>query len=135
MKTSAIIACLMFALFYVADSAADCTTSPQVPDANAVLNGNTVCAARGTDRWQEQHHPGGALVDYALGPNSPVDKTKPVGTWSGSGSVVTYIYSGDGGTYSYTVRDNGGGSYSFCGTGGTTDSIDVTVVTGLTSCP
>ncbi len=83
-----------------------------------LLLGNTVCAVRGGDRWQEEHHAGGVLKDYKKGPTDKIDPTKQVGTWAVSGNGantnVTYTYPPSGGSHSFTVWDNGGGSYSFC---------------------
>ena len=102
---------------------------------STLLSGNTACALRGGDRWQEEHHPGGVLKDYKKGSTDKVDPTKQVGTWAVSGSganaIVTYNY-GTGGSYAYEVWDNGGGSYSFCGAGG----MDFTLVGGTgVGCP
>jgi hypothetical protein len=62
------------------------------------ITGATICAARGTDRWQEFHASNGDLIDYKLGPESPtnkVDPTKKVGVWSasnGASATVTHTY-------------------------------------------
>lgn len=83
---------------------------------NAVFPGNTVCAQRGSERWQEYHQLGGALIDYKLGQGHPVDPTKQVGSWAiegnGSGARMAYDY-GNGVVYRYQVYA-GGASYSFC---------------------
>lgn len=100
-----------------------------------LLTGNTVCASRGSDRWQTLHQSGFDLIDFKLGPNHAVDPSKKVGTWSigGSGSNRTIIYNyGSGGSFAYTVRSNGGNSYSYCV--GTAELV-VTVKTGGGSCP
>ncbi|MFU2485909.1 hypothetical protein [Thauera sp. WH-1] len=84
---------------------------------NSTFPGNTVCAVRGSDRWQEFHQAGGALIDWKMGPGHAVDPTKQVGSWSvnGTGASARMVYNyGSGGTYSYRVVDNGGGAYSFC---------------------
>lgn len=102
---------------------------------STTLTGNTVCAMRGNDRWQELHQSGGAIIDYKRGPGHAIDPSKQTGSWSlgGTGSNRTVIYNyGAGGTYSYTVHDNGGGSYSFC-TGGV--ELLVTVRSGAGPCP
>ena len=95
--------------------------------------GNTVCATRGTDSWQEFHQAGGALIDWKRGPNDKVDPSKEVGTWSiqgtGDNARMEYNY-GSGGTYSYQVYNNGGGSYSFCNGG----ELPVTVRSGQVAC-
>lgn len=99
------------------------------------FSGNTVCAVRGGDRWQEFHQPGGTLIDWKLGPSHPVDPTDPVGTWSivGTGINATLVHNyGAGGTYTFAVYNNGGGSYSFC-SGGTEQLV--TVRAGQGACP
>lgn len=110
----------------------------QVTDAalTTLLSGNTVCAARGGDRWQEEHQVGGALVDYKLGDGDSVDSRTRVGTWSvteaGVASVVSYDYGA--GSQSYEVWDDGG-SYSFC-QAGVVNVDNATVVTGINvGCP
>ena len=100
----------------------------------AALSGNTVCAARTPDRWQEFHQTGGVLIDYKRGPADKIDPSEPVGTWSitGNGSNATVVYNyGAGGTFSYSVRSNGGASYSFCGV----QNFEVTVLNGQVACP
>lgn len=106
---------------------ADCTgtlVSPGTAVAT-LLSGKTVCGRPGpgytgpaTDRWQEEHHAGGALWDYKLGNGNPVDPREQVGTWSvslsslpGSGRV-NYAY-GTGG-FTYAIFNHGDGTYSFC---------------------
>ena len=78
-------------------------------DVATLVTGNTACATRGSERWQEFHQPGGSLIDYKLGPNSTTDPSEKVGTWlAGMASRtnpqpnVTYNY-GSGGTYAYAV--------------------------------
>lgn len=104
-------------------------------DLTTLLSGKTVCAGRGGDRWQEEHHAGGVLKDYKKGSTDKIDPTKQIGTWevtgSGSNTNVTYRYTG-GSTSSYEVWDNKNGSYSFCGPGG----MDFTLRPGTgTGCP
>jgi hypothetical protein len=100
----------------------------------AQIVGNTVCATRGNDRWQEYHAGNGDLIDFKLGANHPVDPSKKVGTWSiagtGGNTLMRYNY-GSGGTYDYEVFSNGGGSYSFCSGG----ELAVTVIGGQSACP
>jgi hypothetical protein len=69
------------------------------------ITGATICAARGTDRWQEFHAAGGgasggALIDFKRGAGHPVDPTRQVGTWTANDtdSTVTHIY----GPHSFT---------------------------------
>jgi len=74
-------------------------------------------------KWQELHNGGpltGTMVDYKKGPNDPIDPSEQVGTWSIGGTdnrgvSVTYDY-GSGGSYVYSVFNNGNGTYSFCST-------------------
>jgi hypothetical protein len=98
------------------------------------LTGNTACAVRGNDRWQELHQSGGALIDYKRGPSDNVDPSKQVGTWSivgtGTNARVSYNY-GTGGTFTYQVFSNGGSSYSFCN--GT--ELLVSIKAGGGACP
>lgn len=79
------------------------------------FSNNTVCAQRGTDRWQEYHQGtgSGALIDWKKGPSDAVDPSKQVGTWSATSSGLAYNY-GSGGNYTYQVFDNNNGTYSFC---------------------
>ena len=115
---------------------AGCTTGTAINQTMlaTVVSGNTVCAARTPDRWQEYHRVGGDLIDYKLGPANTIDPSEKVGTWSitGTGSNATVVYNyGAGGTYSYSVRSNGGLSYSFCGV----ENFEVTVQLGQVACP
>lgn len=113
-------------------------SDPQVQGATTLrtlLQGKTVCAMRGTDRWQEFHRADGALIDYKKGPTDPVDPTKQVGTWSatgnGSGTQLRYDY-GPGANYTYKVHGSvPGSSYSLCS--GTEDLV-VTLRTGQGPC-
>jgi hypothetical protein len=58
------------------------------------ITGATICAARGSDRWQEFHASGGALIDFKRGAGHPVDPTRQVGTWTANDadSTVTHTY-------------------------------------------
>ncbi len=96
---------------------------------NALLTGNTVCspptATQPNFLWQELHQAGGALVDYKRGPGHAVDPTQTVGSWVATGfgvngirATVTHTYLGAGGTYNYSVFNNGNGTHSFCGANG-----------------
>lgn len=96
-----------------------------------LLNSNMVCGSAGTDRWQEEHRAGGELWDFKKGPGDPVDPEERVGTWSvlsggHAAGLVNYVYSG-GSTFSYTVYNDGGGTYSFCGPG---TIVQATIKTG-----
>jgi hypothetical protein len=92
------------------------------PALTTLLQGNTVCVpvvTQPTMTWQEFHQAGGTLIDYKRGPSDPVDPTKIVGTWAITGNstrgwFVTYTYPPSGGTYNYSVWDNGNGTHSFC---------------------
>jgi hypothetical protein len=94
-----------------------CATATQVTGTalSTLITGNTVCAVRGSERWQEQHLVGGDLWDYKLGPGHAIDPSKKVGTWSvdTTASTVTYLYTG-GPTFTYTLHNNAPGVYSFC---------------------
>lgn len=113
-------------------------TPPSRVTGNALqtlINGNTVCATRGTERWQEQHRAGSQLWDYKRGPSDKVDPTKQVGTWVIAANNVTYSYTG-GPSFTYSVHDNGNGTYSFCNAPGGTEIVDGAIfLTGSTSCP
>lgn len=100
------------------ESMADCSSNTKVTGSqlNTLIIGNTVCATRGADKWQEQHRAGGALWDYKKGPTDKVDPTKQVGTWSIAANNVTYSYTG-GSSYTYSVHGPAGGPYSFCSGG------------------
>lgn len=52
---------------------ADCSVSTRVTgtDLTDLVSGNTVCASRGAEVWQEQHRTGGELWDYKRGPGHP----------------------------------------------------------------
>jgi len=113
-------------------SATNCVASPGYTRVIAgvvlrnILQGNFVCASRGTDTWRECHGTitGGTtctnstqLWDLKLGTN-PVDPSEQVGTWAvlllNPPTTVTYNY-GTGGPYTYSVWRNGT-TYDFCGT-------------------
>ena len=103
---------------------------------SSLLTGNTVCVgSSGNWEAQEFHKSSGTLTDWKKGANDPVDKTSDVGTWSisgsGTGSVVSYSYTGSGPT-AYTVYDNGNGSYSFCN--GSTETVASKIVAGQVGC-
>ena len=98
---------------------------------NTLIIGNTVCATRGADKWQEQHRTGGQLWDYKRGPSHPIDPSKQVGTWSIASNNVTHAYTG-GPSFTYSVH--GSGPYSFC-TGSTEVVSNATFLTGSASCP
>lgn len=127
-------------------SFADCT-STQVTDTTTptlfdFLKNNTVCVSDGSGGWKNQEYhstnPSGSgyeLIDWKMG-SDPKDPTGKVGTWNVSGTggantFVTYVYD-DGGTYQYTVHDNGGGSITFCE--GTTPNATASYYSGQVAC-
>lgn len=132
------ISMLLILMSHAFSAHAACTTATQVQGAatlRAVLQGKTVCAARGGDRWQEFHRSDGALIDYKKGPSDPVDPTKQVGSWAvtgnGAGTQLRYDY-GRGGNYTYKVHTiTEGSTYSLCS--GTEDLV-VTLRTGQGPC-
>lgn len=110
-------------------------SDPQITGAalTSLLSGNTVCATRGAEKWQEQHRAGGALWDFKKGPSDPADPTAQVGGWSIANDTVTYSYTG-GASFTYSVHGPAGGPYSFC-TGGGEIVGGATILTGSTGCP
>ncbi|PWB59902.1 MAG: hypothetical protein C3F18_00520 [Nitrosomonadales bacterium] len=114
---------------------ADCNSNTKVTGSklNLLITGNTVCAARGAEKWQEQHRAGGALWDFKKGPTDKVDPTKQVGTWSIASNSVTYSYTG-GPSYTYSVHGPEGGPYSFCSSGAEIVS-GAMFLPGSSSCP
>lgn len=120
---------------------AACTTpATQVTGAAlaTLISGQTVCATRGSDRWQEQHQGGplsGSLSDYKKGPTDPIDPTETVGTWSvnTTANTVTYTYTG-GSSYTYSVY-NDGGTYSFCTAPGGAVVVTGAIFQAGASCP
>jgi len=119
------------------EATAACTANTRVTGGalTALIAGNTVCATRGAEKWQEQHRGGAQLWDYKKGPPSPgnVDPTKQVGTWSISSNNVTYSYTG-GPSYTYSVH--GSGPYSFCTAPNGTEVVSgATFMPGNASCP
>jgi hypothetical protein len=116
---------------------ADCSSTTRVTGAalNALVNGNTVCASRGADKWQEQHRAGGQLWDYKMGPGHPIDPSKQVGTWNIARNFVTYCYTGDK-CYSYSVHGPfAGNTYNFCSANGQLEVSGATFKNGEQGCP
>jgi len=70
--------------------------------------GKTIC----TIDAQEEHHKNGELWDYKTGLTTGIDPRKKIGDWSVTGDNVNYVYGSN--NYSFTLFDNGGGSYTFC---------------------
>lgn len=137
-KPSSFVSGWMSGLLLVSSEAmAACTGTPLTQtQLSQQLTGNTVCATRSSESWQELHQTGGALVDFKLGPGHPVDPSETVGSWSIGGSTqvasVTYNYGSGGGTYTYRVYPNGGNNFSFCV--GSTD-LPTTIKVGGGACP
>ncbi len=133
MKCTIVIGGVLFASTL---AMADCSPTTRVTGAalNSLIIGNTVCATRGSEVWQEQHRSGGQLWDYKKGPGHPIDPSKQVGTWSISRNIVTYCYTG-GICYGYTVHGTGSGSYDFCAPNGSVVVSGATFKPGYTSCP
>ncbi len=102
MKTNLFAAILLSGVTGVA-GAVDCGSTP-LTDAVVSLDNTLVCgtAASGSDTWQEEHHTGGDLREYAQGPGDPIDPSHDVGTWSGAGGAITYNYTG-GPSYTFSV--------------------------------
>lgn len=115
---------------------ADCSASTRVTGTalTNLISGNTVCASRGAEKWQEQHRTGGDLWDFKKGPGDPLDPSKQVGTWSIARNFVTYCYTG-GLCYSYSVHGSGAGPYSFCYANGTEVVSGATFIPGYSGCP
>ena len=118
----------VFALFagWIGSAFAVCAT-PYMNgnDTKALLNNKTVCSpanctnSGGTCLWQEWHNgtDSGSLIEMHAG--TTADPQETVGTFSiATTGKVTHIYTGGGGTYNYDVHNDGGGSYTFCGTNG-----------------
>ena len=137
MKRQIAVGIVLFAGFSGGVIAAPNCTTPNRVNGSALttlISGNTVCATRGADKWQEQHRIGGQLWDFKKGSSDPVDPSKQVGTWGIASNNVTYSYTG-GPSYTYTVHDEGGGaSYSFCSNGSVVVS-GATFKPGNSSCP
>lgn len=137
MKRKLAIGIVLFTGFSGGVMAAPNCTAPNRVNGSALttlVSGNTVCATKGTDKWQEQHRSGGQLWDYKKGASDPVDPSKQVGTWRIASNEVTYSYTGDS-SYTYSVHDEGGGaSYSFCSNGSVVVS-GATFKPGNSSCP
>ncbi len=149
MKTAiwvGLIAALGLAGQATAQTAAPCpcdASKIQRTDVAALVKGNTACAVRGSERWQEFHQPSGNLIDYKLGPTSTTDPSEKVGTWqAGVASrnnplpTVTYNY-GSGGTYAYAVcaaNATTTGQFLFCNVS-TQEKFDpVTLKAGQVPC-
>jgi hypothetical protein len=142
-----------FALAPGAQAQCSCATN-QVTNSSAgaqslsiALAGNTVCVAKGGERWENQEwHQGGpavgALIDFKKGPTDPIDPTKGVGTWSISGTDVatrvtySYIFGGVG-TYavcSSKSQPGPGDTIGFCTNTTSSSVIAATLQAGVGAC-
>lgn len=101
------------------------------------FTGNTLCAQRGSDKWQEQHRAGAQLWDYKLG-TVAMDPTKQVGTWAisgeGANAVLRHTYGGP--NYDWAVCGPGGvgTGYTLISTGTAGTISGAQVKSGATSC-
>jgi hypothetical protein len=107
---------------------------PGEPIAASELSGKTVCVAKSlTERYQEYHQAGGALIDYKKGPGHAMDPAKQVGCWRAEGNEVVYSY-GAGQEHRYTVyRAAQNGRY--CLKRGSEELRPSAVLSGQTRCP
>jgi hypothetical protein len=93
---------------------------PAATNLEALLGGQLVCASKVSgEQYQEEHIPGGNLIERARGLNDPIDPSYDAGSWTpqaGTPESVCYTYGegGSGGTFCFTVHPNTDGSYSFC---------------------
>ena len=111
------------------------SNTSRVQNVGSLVGNNTMCAVRGTDRWQEFHQSGGALIDWKLGSNlASVDPTKQVGTWTssnGSSSTVTHTYTG-GPSYTWAICQVTDNNYTLVSAN---DSVSgVSIRTGQVAC-
>lgn len=111
-----------------------CTGQTRLDSAgiNGLLNGNTVCAIVGNEKWQE-YHSGGRVFELGN-----VSGGEDVGGWSvsananGNNATVTYDY-GTGGSYTYSVcQASAGAPVDFCGT--IRDVTNASVISGKVGC-
>ena len=132
------VACLLAVGLVGEVSAQSCPVGTTQVDAQSVVAGNTLCAASGSDQWQEFHSggPGGTLIDYKKGPSDAVDRTATVGTWTvtgtGANTVLTHSYTG-GSSFSWRVCQ-ASSTYTLVSTGGAVTITGATVKAGQVSC-
>ena len=155
MKNCLLVGVLLLIL-PMAGLAGDCTGS--LPAGNWLqsinLNNRMVCVRNADDTgWenQEHHQVGGDLVEYAQGPDDPVDPTRKIGTWTivealpnNANQVVTIRYDYDGGpSYTFDIYRNQADPpnerrIAFCETGTGTGLVALGVrqvrVTSPTAC-
>lgn len=141
MRSMWTIAASMVALTVAVEANAQVTCpagTTRVQQVSQLVRGNTMCAARNGDSWQEFHSGSGnngALIDYKLGPNHPIDPTKQVGTWNaqnGANSSLTHTYGNT--SYGWVVCDAGGGRYTLVSTGAAGTITDVTIKQNQVPC-
>ena len=113
--TAALLA-LAFGGAAQAQTACSCATGTRTTSAAALsslVTGNMVCAALGSEVWQEWHN-GGSLTDYKMGPGDTNDPSAVVGSYVvNADNTISYTYGAS--TYQYEVCTTAGPSYAFCG--------------------
>ena len=119
----AIIAALLALAFggaAQAQTTCSCATGTRTASAAALsslLSGKMVCAALGSEAWQEWHN-AGSLVDYKMGPGDQIDPSTIVGSYVVNvDNTISYTYGAS--TYKYelctTAVVAGATTYAFCG--------------------
>jgi len=119
--TSIAIILSSFALFSPAHAA--CLNTDVIANPNDLV-GKTVCVV---GESQEFHDASGDLIDYKKGAGDPVDQTTSVGSWSISGTNITYNYGSS--TFTYTYRQN---PDRYCGANG--EFLIAEILDGLSQC-
>jgi hypothetical protein len=115
------------------------TGSTRVTQVQQLVGGNTLCAMRNTDRWQEFHqgNSSGPLIDFKLGPTNPVDPTETVGAWSaqnGANSSLTHTYTG-GSSFTWLVCQVTPTTYTLVSFGSAGTITGATIRAGQGACP
>ncbi len=106
----------------------------------ALINGNTVCAASSSnaDTWQEFHQGAGSgtLIDWKQGPGHATDPTSNVGTWvagNDTNALLTHSYGTS--AYSWMVcRQGTSSNFALVSTSGAATITGVTVKAGQGAC-
>lgn len=111
----------------------------RVNQVQQLVGGNTLCAARNGERWQEYHqgNSNGSLIDWKRGPTDPVDPTETVGAWSaqnGSNSSLTHTYTG-GLSFSWLVCQATPTTYTLVSLGAAGTITGATIRGGQGACP
>ena len=101
------------------------------------VRGQTMCASRGAERWQELHRFGGDLIDFKKGPNDPVDPSTRVGSWSvvpgaGGAALLRHDYGG-GQVYDFAVC-RAGEVFALVPIGGGSRITGIRLVSGGNGC-